>query len=80
MAITGGGKRFGSVTTDERFRLKQREAELLKRIERLKRAMNETSELETLANKGKLFKQARAELRRLQDRLAGIDAGDTKDS
>ena len=53
-------------------------AELLKRIARLKKAMNETRELDTLANKGKLFKEAQAELRRLQARLAGIDSGDTK--
>jgi hypothetical protein len=78
--MVAGGKRFDPVTIEERFRLKQREAELLKRIERLKRAMNETSELETLANKGKLFKEAQKELRRLQARLAGIDAGDAKDS
>jgi DnaJ-domain-containing protein 1 len=68
------------VSIQERIRLKQREAELLKRIARLKRAMNETRELETLANKGQLFKKAQEELRRIQERLAGIDAGDTKDS
>ncbi len=63
---------------DERLRLKQREAELLKRIQRLKRAMSETQEMETLASKGKLFKEAQKELRRLQARIAGIDAGDDK--
>ncbi len=62
------------MSTQERIKLKHREAELLKRIERLKRAMNETRELETLANKGQLFKEAQEELRRLQERLAGIDA------
>jgi len=56
------------VSTEERIRLKQREAELLKRISRLKQAMNETRELETLANKGQLFKKAQEELRRVQER------------
>ncbi|OGD20259.1 MAG: hypothetical protein A2W03_04300 [Candidatus Aminicenantes bacterium RBG_16_63_16] len=77
-AVKAGGKRFEIVSIEERIRLKQREAELLKRIARLKKAMNETRELDTLANKGKLFKEAQAELRRLQARLAGIDSGDTK--
>ena len=76
MAGMAGGQRFETLSIEERIRLKQREAELLKRIERLKRAMNETSELETLANKGQLFKEAQEELRRLQERLAGIDVGD----
>ncbi len=62
------------MSTEDRIKLKQREADLLKRIDRLKKAMNETRELETLANKGQLFKEAQEELRRLQDRLAGIDA------
>jgi DnaJ-domain-containing protein 1 len=75
VAARTGGKRFGTVSTEERIRLKQREAELLKRINRLKQAMNETRELETLANKGQLFKKAQEELRRVQERLAGIDAG-----
>ena len=63
------------MSTAERIRLKQREAELLKRMHRLKQAMNETRELETLANKGQLFKKAQEELRRVQERLAGIDSG-----
>jgi hypothetical protein len=66
------------VSIEERIRLKQREAELLKRVERLKRAMNETRELDTLANKRQLFKKAQEELRRLQERLAGIDSSDNK--
>ncbi len=78
MAIQAGGTRFEIVSIEERIRLKQKEAELLKRIARLKREMNETRELETLASKGQLFKQAQGELRRLQARLAGIDSGDTK--
>ena len=66
------------MSIQERIRLKQREAELLKRIDRLKRAMNETRELETLASKGQLFKKAQEELRRVQERLADLDAGGTK--
>jgi hypothetical protein len=62
------------VSIEERIRLRQREAELLKRIARLKKAMNETKELNTLASKGKLFKEAQEELRRLHERLAGIDS------
>jgi DnaJ-domain-containing protein 1 len=75
VASRAGGKRFGTVSIEERIRLKQREAELIKRINRLKQAMNETRELETLANKGQLFKKAQEELRRVQERLAGIDSG-----
>ena len=67
------------MSIEELIRLKQREAELLKRIERLKRAMNETRELDTLANKRQLFKKAQEELRGIQGRLAGIDSGDTRD-
>ena len=63
------------MSIEERIRLKQREAELIKRINRLKQAMNETRELETLANKGQLFKKAQEELRRVQERLSGIDSG-----
>jgi DnaJ-domain-containing protein 1 len=62
-----------TVNSEERNRLRRREAELLKRIERLKKAMNETKELTTLASKGKLFKEAQDELRRIQEKLAGIE-------
>ena len=67
------------MSIEGRIRLKQREAELLKRIERLKKAMNETRELNTLGSKGKLFKQAQGELRRVQAKLSGIDIEDNKD-
>jgi hypothetical protein len=56
----------------ETISLQRKEAELLKRIERLRKAMNETKELNTLAFKGKLFKEAQEELRRIQGKLAGI--------
>jgi len=52
-------------------RLRRREAELLARIERMKQRMNETKELDTLAFKSKLYKEAQDELRRVQDKLAG---------
>lgn len=52
--------------------LKRREAEILVRIDRLKRTMNETKALDTLAFKSKLFQEAQDELRRVQDKLAGL--------
>jgi hypothetical protein len=61
------------LTEEEIARLKQREAEILVRIERLKATMNETKALDTIAFKAKLFKEAQAELRRVQDKLAGLD-------
>jgi hypothetical protein len=60
--------RLGSA---EIHRLRRREAELLARIERMKQRMNETKELDTLAFKSKLYKEAQDELRRVQDKLAG---------
>jgi len=55
----------------EIHRLKRREAELLARIEKMKQRMNETKDLDTLAFKSKLYKEAQDELRRVQDKLAG---------
>ena len=52
-------------------RLRRREAELLQRIEKLKQRINETKELDTIAFKSKLYREAQAELRRVQDKLAG---------
>ena len=60
------------LTKEEIARLRQREAEILVRIERLKTTMNETKALDTLAFKAKLFKEAQDELRRVQDKLAGL--------
>ena len=57
---------------EEIDRLRRREAEILARIDRLKSTMNETKALDTLAYKGKLFKEAQDELRRVQDKLAGL--------
>ncbi|MBE3112836.1 MAG: hypothetical protein IMZ46_20385 [Acidobacteria bacterium] len=57
---------------EEIARLRRREAEILTRIDRLKSTMNETKALDTLAFKAKLFKEAQDELRRVQDKLAGL--------
>jgi hypothetical protein len=60
------------LTKEEIARLRRREAEILVRIDRLKTTMSETKALDTLAFKSKLFKEAQDELRRVQDRLAGL--------
>ncbi len=59
------------LSSTEIHRLKRREAELLARIEKMKQRMNETKDLDTLAFKSKLYKEAQAELRRVLDKLAG---------
>lgn len=53
-------------------RLRRREEEILQRLERLKKTMNETKAIDTLAFKSKLFKEAQDELRRVQEKLAGV--------
>jgi hypothetical protein len=60
------------LTPDDTARLRQREGEILARIDLLKRTMSETKALDTLAYKAKLFKEAQDELRRVQDKLAGL--------
>ena len=59
--------------SEEHARLKRREAELLQRIARLKKSMNETTEFRTLTFKSKLYEEARKELRRIQEKLSGIE-------
>jgi hypothetical protein len=71
--MTKEANRLGSA---EIHRLRRREAELLARIERMKQRMNETKELDTLAFKSKLYKEALDELRRIQDKLAGREPED----
>jgi ferritin len=61
------------LTDEEIARLKRREAEIQARIERLKSTMNETKAIDTIAFKAKLLKEAQAEVRRVQDKLAGLD-------
>jgi type II secretory pathway component PulJ len=63
--------RLGSA---EIHRLKRREAELLARIEKMRQRMNETKDLDTLAFKSKLYKEAQDELRRVHDKLAGRES------
>jgi hypothetical protein len=59
------------LSSTEIHRLRRREAELLERIDKIKKRMNETKDLDTLAFKSKLFKEVQDELRRVQDKLAG---------
>jgi hypothetical protein len=42
----------------------------------MKQRMNETKDLDTLAFKSKLYKEAQAELRRVHDKLAGRSSED----
>lgn len=63
------------LSPEEVDRLKRREAEIIARLERLKETMNKTKALDTLAFKAKLFKEAQDELRRVQDKLAGVADG-----
>jgi hypothetical protein len=62
------------LSSAEIHRLRRREAELLARIEKMKKRMNETKDLDTLAFKSKLYKEAQDELRRVQDKLAGRES------
>ena len=61
-----------NLTAEDMARLKRREAEVLARLDRLKRTMKETRAIDTLAFKAKLFKEAQDELRRIQDKIAGL--------
>lgn len=67
------------MSSAETIRLKKKEAELLQRLDRLRKAMNETKELNTLAFKGKLFKEAQEQLRQVQERLSGIASKENPD-
>jgi hypothetical protein len=60
------------LTPEEMVDLRRREAAILARIDLLKRTMSETKALDTLAFKAKLFKEAQDELRRVQDKMAGL--------
>jgi hypothetical protein len=59
---------------EEIARLRRREADILQRLDRLKKTMNETKAIDTLAFKSKLFREAQDELRRVQEKLAGVPA------
>lgn len=60
------------LSDEDAARLKKREAEILTRVDRLKRTMNETKAIDTIAFKAKLLREAQDELRRVQDKLAGL--------
>jgi hypothetical protein len=60
------------LSAEDVARLKKREAEILVRVDRLKRTMSETKAIDTLAFKAKLLREAQDELRRVQDKLAGL--------
>jgi hypothetical protein len=61
------------LTDEEIARLRRREADILARLDLLKRTMSETKALDTLAFKAKLYKEAQEQLRHVQDKLAGLD-------
>jgi len=67
------------MSNEDVIKLRRKEAALLQRLERLRKAMDETKELSTLAFKGKLFKEAREELRRVQEKLAGLGTKESSD-
>jgi hypothetical protein len=54
----------------ELLELRRREKELLQRIERMKKSMNETKEMDTLALQMTLLKKAKEELNMIQEKLA----------
>ena len=60
------------LTEEDQARLRRREAEILARLELLRRTMSETKAIDTLAFKSKLYQEAQDELRRVQDKLAGL--------
>lgn len=57
------------MSEDDIIRLRRREAELIERIERMKKSMNETKEIDTLVFQNNLMKEAKEELRRIQEKL-----------
>lgn len=52
--------------------LRRREKELLARIEKMRKTMNETVELGTLGFVSELLEQAKKELSRVQDKLKSV--------
>jgi ferritin len=68
-----------TLSSAERIRLRRRESELLQKIDRLRKAMNETKELNTLAFKSKLLKEAQEELNRVQEKLSGTGSQELAD-
>ncbi len=54
----------------ELLQLRRREKALLQRIDRMKKTMNETQEMDTLALQMTLLKKAKEELNMIQEKLA----------
>jgi len=52
--------------------LRRREKQLLDRIEKMKKTMNETVELKTLGFMSELLEEAKKELNMVQEKLAGV--------
>jgi ferritin len=52
--------------------LRRREKQLLDRIEKMRKTMNETVELKTLGFMSELLEEAKKELNMVQEKLAGV--------
>ncbi|MDH4219752.1 MAG: hypothetical protein OEW23_13365 [Candidatus Aminicenantes bacterium] len=52
--------------------LRHREKQLLDRIEKMRKTMNETVELKTLGFMSELLEEAKKELNMVQEKLAGV--------
>lgn len=61
----------------EYFReLRRREKELLERIEKMRKTMDETVELNTLGFMSELLEEAKKELSMVQEKLSGMRQGE----
>ncbi len=58
------------MSNGELLQLRRREKAILERIERMKKTMNETQEMDTLALQMTLLKKAKEELNMIQEKLA----------
>jgi hypothetical protein len=65
-----GRTRNKIMSNAELLQLRRREKALLQRIERMKKTMNETQEMDTLALQMTLLKKAKEELNMIQEKLA----------
>ncbi|HVP90330.1 MAG TPA: hypothetical protein VMS75_03830 [Terriglobales bacterium] len=57
---------------EEIEKLRKREADLQARIDRLRESITHTGEIGTLVFKNNLLREARDELRRVQEKLSGV--------
>lgn len=69
-------KEVDKLDKERRLKLQRREKELMARIERMKQTMNETKEMDTLALQMRKLKEAKEELRRIQEKLSGTATRD----